>query len=238
MFYSSLFNNIFMKVNQQLPPPEAESSLYLSNYYYSAYFLFLHGYHFFYFSFGNKSALHYCMLLLNVQQQMKRRILVSENWWKWTLAEIGIYNEIFNFLNLILYYVTIWVLNTFIPAWTGTPPFYSWSSYHPLVLKVSFSFVFICNPNPLPLMMLMLMLIKPTIRVSANDVKFIRENKSPEGKSVEFLDFGIYRKSLSFLCGKLMRVRPRFLMLDIVKSNERIEQLMKRYCLIGKLRIY
>ena len=36
-------------------------------------------------------------------------------------------------------------------------------------------------------------------RFSQNAAKFIRENKSPEGKSVEFLDFGDFRKILSML---------------------------------------
>ena len=31
---------------------------------------------------------------------------------------------------------------------------------------------------------------------SANDVKFIRKNKSPEGKSVEILVFGVYENPL------------------------------------------
>ena len=31
---------------------------------------------------------------------------------------------------------------------------------------------------------------------SDNDVKFIRENKSPEGKSVEILAFGVYENPL------------------------------------------
>ena len=39
---------------------------------------------------------------------------------------------------------------------------------------------------------------KPRSHDSANDntVKFIRENKSPEGKSVENLVFGVYKNSL------------------------------------------
>ena len=38
--------------------------------------------------------------------------------------------------------------------------------------------------------------VKPRSHDSANDntVKFIRENKSPEGKSVEILVFGVYKK--------------------------------------------
>ena len=40
--------------------------------------------------------------------------------------------------------------------------------------------------------------VQPRFHNSANDntVKFIRENKSPEGKSVEILAFGVYENPL------------------------------------------
>ena len=46
--------------------------------------------------------------------------------------------------------------------------------------------------------------VQTTSHDSANDVKFIRENKSPEGKSVEFLNFGVLENAHHF-CAKYIR---------------------------------
>ena len=63
--------------------------------------------------------------------------------------------------------------------------------------------IILTNPEPYPHIYVH---VQPRTHDSANAniAKFIRENKSAEGKSVEFLDFGVLERSHHF-CAKYIR---------------------------------